>query len=402
MRSFAASFAAAVVLAAPAAAAQKAPPSILGVLWYQGRTTAVAKLDALTLAPLVQSAVVHGPAALVVRSPDGRRALFSLDEDGATLRVLDLDTMTWSAPFVAPGSSGETAVWTDDDRIVLLAGADPSWISVVDAKTGRQKLVRTLRQTVVAAAPTRRAIVAVLAPVGRIGRARLAVVDERGGVRSIPLRGITAGSKIVSSQPFRMRTRVPGLAVDPDGDRAVVVAASGSLVEVDLATLAPAAHRLAARTLAARRKSIEGTFRTARWFGRFVAVTGYDWDPSAPDRAEPVGLWFVDTRDWSARSVDPDATAAVVAGGHLVAVRDFWNADAQRLEGVEATGYDADARQVFDVFVPGMSWLSGTAGSLLYIAADNLARFEIVDAVTGAVVAPSVTPPQTTSILGDT
>jgi hypothetical protein len=113
-------------------------------------------------------------------------------------------------------------------------------------------------------------------------------------------------------------------------------------------------------------------------------------------------LWLLDTRDWSTRSLDRDATAVVVAGGHLVGVKDFWNADAQRLEGVEATGYDADARRVFDVFVPGMSWLSGVAGSYVYIAADNLARFEIVDAATGAVVAPSVTPAQTTSILGDT
>jgi hypothetical protein len=402
MRSFAASFAAAVVLAAPAAAAQQVPPSVLGVVWYEGRTTAVAKLDPLTLAPLAQSAAVQGPAALVARSPDGGRALFSVDEAGATLRVLDLDTMTWSAPFVAPATSGATALWRQDDRLVLLQSGDVSWISVVDPTTGRQKLVRMLRQIVVAAAPTRRSIVAVLAPTAKIGRARLAVVDERGGVRSIPLRGITAGSNIVSSQPFRMRTRVPALAVDPSGDRAVVVAATGSVVEVDLATLTATAHRLAARTLSVHRKSIEGTFRTARWFGPFVAVTGYNWDPSAPDRAEPAGLWFVDTRDWSARAVDPNATAAVVAGGHLVAVTDFWNADAQRLEGVEATGYDADAHRVFDVFVPGMSWLSGVAGSYVYIAADNLAHFEIVDAATGAVVAPSVTPARTTSIIGDT
>jgi hypothetical protein len=402
MRFFAASFAAAVVLAAPAAAAQKVPPSVLGVLWYDGRTAAVAKLDPLTLEPRAQSSVVNGPAALVARSPDGRRALFSVGEAATTLRVLDLDTMTWSAPFLAPGTSGEIALWTQDDGLVLLQSGDVSWVSVVDPTTGRQKLVRMLRQIVVAAAPTRRSIIAVLAPTAKIGRARLAVVDERGGVRSIPLRGITAGSKIVSSQPFRMRTRVPALAVDPSGERAVVVAATGSVVDVDLATLTPSAHLLAARTLAVRRKSIEGTFRTARWFGAFVAVTGYNWDPSAPDRAEPAGLWLVDTRDWSARSIDPNATAAVVADGHLVAVRDFWNADAQRLEGVEATGYDADARQVFDVFVPGMSWLSGVAGSYLYLAADNLAHFEIVDAATGAVVAPSVTPARPTSILGDT
>ena len=402
MRSFAALFAAAVVLAAPAAAARGAPPGVLGVLWYQGRTTAVAKLDPLTLAPLAQSAPVAGPARLLARAPDGRRALFSVDEAGTTLRVLDLDTMTWGPAFAGSGLSADTVLWTHDDRLVLIGSGTVSWIELADPHSGRQHLIRVFRYGVVNAVRTAHSIVALLAPPEKIGRARLAVVDDSGGVRSVALRGVTAGSKVISSQPFRMRMRTPGLAVSPDGEQAVVVPARGAVVDVDLSTMTTAMHRLAARTPAVHAKSIEGSARAAVWFGPYVAVTGYNWNPKRPDRAEPAGLWLLDTRDWSTRSVDPDATAAVVAGGHLVAVKDFWNADAQRLEGVEATGYDADARQVFDVFVPGMSWLSGVAGSYLYIAADNLAHFEIVDAATGAIVAPSVTPAQTTSILGDT
>jgi len=74
--------------------------------------------------------------------------------------------------------------------------------------------------------------------------------------------------------------------------------------------------------------------------GGLLAVTGEDLPASEPPggvRPVPYGLRLVDTRDWTIRTVDPDAQTFDVAGGLLLARR--WYA-ASGLNPIGVAAYD--------------------------------------------------------------
>jgi hypothetical protein len=167
--------------------------------------------------------------------------------------------------------------------------------------------------------------VLLLAPVDTIGAATLAVAAP-GGVRTVPL-PLDAGTDPPA-------VAQPGLAVSPDGSRAVVVPGGSRVLDVDLRTLAVAERELSEpvsllgrlrawlEPQALAKGPLEGPVRSAAWLpGDRIAVAGWDYR-QVGDRAmvsEAAGVRLIDTRDWSVRTLAEGATA--VAARRRLAAR---------------------------------------------------------------------------------
>jgi hypothetical protein len=177
-------------------------------------------------------------------------------------------------------------------------------------------------------------IAVLLGPVGGIGTARLALLGGDGGIRTVALDGITAGFERLDdgeSDPPRARQAVPGLAVEPTGRRAFVLAAGQPAAEIDLQRLAVGYHPLRRPTSPLRRlaswlvppaeaKEVSGPRRSAVWVGDgLVAVSGADarMDPKGYVE-DPSGLELVDTTTWTVRTVDRTASSASLVAGRLL------------------------------------------------------------------------------------
>jgi hypothetical protein len=156
------------------------------------------------------------------------------------------------------------------------------------------------------------------------GLARLVVVDGQGAVRSTGM-DVPAGA-----QPRSATFARPGLAVDPAGARAFVVAASGSVAEISLDAMAVQYREVReqvsllgrlARWLepAAEAKEFHpGPTPTAVWLGNGnLALAG---TTTAEGTSRPSGLALVDTRTWLRETLDPDVSRVTVSDGRLIAV----------------------------------------------------------------------------------
>src|SRR5712692_8680670 len=273
MRQVATIVVAAVVLAVPQAAAKGGPPSRLLGFVGSGKATAVVKLDALTLKPVSRAAPTGTEdPSLVALVAGGGRAAFSTTF--AALRFLDFRTMRWEFRLSDPGRPA-AAIWNYANRLVTLNQSSTAEVIVVDPTRRRFGAFRPLGGSLVASAVTGDRIVALVAPLEGIGQTKLAVVDDRGRVRTTPLPQIRAGSQTVGNGNGDVaRFEYPALAVD--ARQAVVIAADGTTADVRLDTLAVTAHELS-RSLASARKVANGSSRTARWIdANTIAVTGAD------------------------------------------------------------------------------------------------------------------------------
>jgi hypothetical protein len=195
--------------------------------------------------------------------------------------------------------------------------------------------------------------------------AGLAVVDDQGTVRSVPLRAVSAGYKEPAEQGGSEEVterREVGLAVDRAGGRAFVVAAGTPLAEVDLATLRVAYHglsqpasllqRLAGWLVpAAEAKLASGPLRSACWLGDgLLAVWGSDarvvkdagGEPTVAET--PSGLKLVDTRSWTVTQLHPEATAVRWHDGRLLAFGVRWY-EQERPGGIGLTLYGPGNRR---------------------------------------------------------
>jgi hypothetical protein len=374
MGRIAAALIAAVVLAAPQAAAKEGPmvPSRLLGFVAHGKKLSVVKLDASTLAP-VSKALPTGSAnvSYVARSP-GRGARVAFAAGASSLRFLDRTHMRWDGRVAFPGTPA-AALWNYANRLVTLT--ETAQVVVVDPTKQRLRTQRSVGGTLGAFTVAGDRIVAVVAPLDGIGPAKLAVIDDAGKARITPLPQIRAGSETLDNGSV-FRYEWPALAVDPSGTQAAVVSTQGTIVVVKLDTLAASVH--GARALAAVRKNANGSYRTAKWtLSGTVAVTGTDTTfDGVTERTTPAGLMLLDTRDWSARSVDADTsdlaynplTDALLAYGRNGLAR-----------------YGADGTERFRLSTVNATEPSFLAGTHVYFA-QNATRFTIVDAWAGHVV----------------
>jgi hypothetical protein len=342
--------------ASSAAPADRSAGPVLGVVWdgKEGAETAeLVWLHPLTLRPRPGRRLAlgdHGVGWAV--APDQSLALLAGGGDSNDGRLLVVDPRRlrrlgairlrewWEWPFASS--------WVGRSRVVLAGSSlidrpekdlSAVVVTVVDPLERRVRSQRKLTGQLLASGRLPDGLVLLLGPPDGIAPTRLVVADGRGRVRAAPLPGIIAGFQEPSdwsSPPSSSRRAQPGLAVDPAGRRAFVVAAGAPVAEIDLATLGVAWHPLDERAglvgrladwllPAAEAKSVHGPVRLAAWLGNgLLAVWGHDdsrpavHGPTVEQWRRPAGLQVIDTRSWTATTIDPRASGAVVARGRLL------------------------------------------------------------------------------------
>jgi hypothetical protein len=354
----------------PAARSARGP--VMAVLGDPGRM--LVQLDPNSLRPLPgRRLALTDTVAGYAWSPDGSTLVLG-DTDTDALFLVDARRMrTLGKLWLDVPNSPHWFGWLGPRR--LLAVVDQP-LRDPDAKLGDTAVVvvdplarRVLRrqnlhggvQTAVFAGD--RAVL-LTTPSQGVGMAGLAVVDDQGMVRSVPLRAISAGYREPtegSSEGVTERREV-GLAVDGAGGRAFVVAAGTPVAEVDLATLRVTYHGLSRPASLLRRlagwfvpaaeaKLASGPLRSACWLGGgLLAVWGSDarvvkdagGEPTVQET--PSGLKLVDTRSWTVRQLHPEATAVRWHDGRLLAFGVRWY-EQERPGGIGLTIYGPGDRR---------------------------------------------------------
>lgn len=364
--------AATLVMAAPQAAAKPGHDTVLGFV-TQGRTQVLTQLDALTLQPRGRGVAVGTDSATVIAHEPRSGRVAVAGGDWVRLRIVDLAAgrvlRTVDLAGRYGGGSVAAGLWPQPSRLVLLTTGNDAGVFTVGLGRRTSLRWRSLDGPLVAWAKTSTSLLALLAPREGLGPARLAVVDAAGRVRTVDLPGVVAGWTAPEGDDYLVRMQLPGLAVDPSGTRALVVPASGPLVEVDLASLRATPHPTRALSKLAR-----GSQRSAVWFApNLVAVTGTDGDGEQHEWT-PAGLTLIDTRDWSTRFVEEGVHGTMLAGGTLVAC------------GRGLTGYAASGARTFHALDETAPTSMAAGAGYAYLTSD-FRSFTVVDTTTGEVVA---------------
>lgn len=372
---------AALLLVATAGGAQTRP-LVLGVSW-EG-VGKLAWLDARTLKPSGRSvAIGPPPTGVAARSPDGRTIALSSGTK-AELRFVDVRALRATGRLAIGGTGSlRESIWPSPNRLVAVRSGLDAEVVVVDPRARRVLERRPLEGQPMYVIPAARRLVALFAPQGAIGQARLAVVDENASVRTLPLPRVEAGFVPPRSEREVGRHASPGLAVDPRGTRAVVVTPE-AVLEIDLDAMAIVRqHRAAMRAPAGVMKVIEGWGRGVVWLrDDTVAVTGWT-DVVEGDRVKHVttGVELVDLATGARRSLDPTARWMMRAGSVLLT-----------FGGPALRGYDLAGKQRFELLRGRDTAYVQTAGRWIYVGRDNSTAFTVVDARAGEVVGTARTP----------
>ncbi len=378
----------------PGPRAGSAGGPVLGIVGDQGRL--LVQFDPRSLRPLPGwRLVLADTVAGYAWSPD-RATLVLGDNDQDALYLVDARRMRALGKVWLP--LGDPGAELGDAAVVL-----------VDPLARRVLHRQNLHSRVHAAVFLGDRAVLLTTPVDRIGTAGLAVVDDRGGVRTVPLRAISAGFEEPTEHTSDSVTerREAGLAVDRAGGRAFVVTAGAPVAEVDLATLRVAYHGLSQpasflRRLArwfvpaAEAKLASGPLRSACWLGDgLLAVWGSDArvvrDASGQPGVEetPSGLKLVDTRRWTVRQVHPEATAVRWHGGRLLAFGVRWY-EQERPGGIGLTIYGPGDRRPSRLFTNRPVHEVHVNGDLAYAASwaneFNKSEVAVVDLRSGRVL----------------
>ena len=378
--------------------------TVLGVTW-RGGAARIARLDPVSLEPVAAAGLAAGrdPVAVWAFSPDRSRVALG-DMASPTIRLVDVRRLAEVRILRLPAGVGAASElsWPLGDRIVALVPAPTARVFVFDARAGRITARGEVGGSVVAAARWKRGLVLLAsrrAPDNAIGPAALVLADASGRVRSVDLPGVRAGFGATArkgSDETVVRQLVPGLAVDPSGERALILPPGNAAVEVDLETRAARWHALTEPvSLLARLRAwldppahakapVLGPARDARWIGDgLVAVAGSDLRPAREAGAEPVerpaGLRIVDTRRWTVRTLDAHATAFTFAPGAEALV-----AHGGAPGGVRVYGVDGNDR--FRLFAGRRAFVIGAAGRYAYVGLDDGDPVAVVDAAAGRVL----------------
>jgi hypothetical protein len=391
---------------APGSAASSERSMVFGLLW-KGERAALARLDARTLRPVGRRIEVGGGGSQ--RLSPSRRILVA-----ASAVVDDPSTASWRSELslvdarklrrlgrLRLRASGLVSdiVWYRPERFVVLLD-DPARVVAVDRRPLRARAARPLGGTVVATDAKAGRLVVLLAPDRSIGPSRLAIVESDGRVRLLELGEIHSGwkpVKLADGTPTT-RQRIPGLAVSPDGERAVVVPAGNRIADVELDSLRVSYHELSEPASLLSRlsdwlepeadaKTVDGPDRFARWIGNDqVAVTGTTY-PGVLDGgidAARTGLRLIDTSDWSVRTLAKEAAAIVVACDLVLAYA--WPTSA-RDDGIGLRAYGPDGKQRFYLFGnQPLDWVEPGC-PYAYVPRHGGTRFDVVDLRSGRVVA---------------
>jgi hypothetical protein len=211
-----------------------------------GHRRGLLKLDPRTLEPLPGRPVPRG--GLFFRawslSRDHSKLVFGPEPGPARLRFVNLERMHLFADDLrlAPRRVVVAAAWpaTRPALAVTEGSCCPleATLHVVDPVAGRVVARRRLHGSIQGIARFRNGLVLLLGPGRSVGASRLAVIDARGGVRSVSLPRTRTGHGGPGEE------RYPGLALDPVQGRAFVVGAGEPVAEVDLDSMRVSYHDL--------------------------------------------------------------------------------------------------------------------------------------------------------------
>lgn len=295
--------------------------------------------------------------------------------------------------------------WLHPRRLLAVVGVDVSderELVVVDPVARRVLRRVSIAGYVAGVGRTDERLVLLLGSLGTFSPARVAVADREGEVRvATAARTVLGTVTDDSSGEYRARTIEPGLAVDPDGERAYLLPRAGPIAEIDLGIMDVAYHEVDRPTLLGRlwdslfpdaqAKVLEGPVLHARWLGEgMIAVSGIEYSsrrraggPELPTQT-PVGLTLVDTRSWTSRLLEQGSSGFAVGPGAIVAQGGRWDGEQERGfgPGLRAFGFDGSERWRLhpDRYV----WMD-TAGAFGYAYVGERA-VEVVDLWTGAIV----------------
>jgi hypothetical protein len=370
MRRIAAGIALALTVAAQAAAKEPVRAPVLVIDWKLDQGTLVS-VDPVSLERASDRALPLGTLPQVLaRSPDGRHVAVLEHTGYPQLLVVDTQRMAVTRTLRTGYALG--AAWLRPHRLLFVE--DPGLLGIVDPLRPRAVRWKFFSGSVLRWARTQDSLLVLSGPARRgVGTAKLFVISADGGIRAMQLPGIAAGLDYEHE-----RVEVPALAVDPAGERAVVV--SGCLcavVEVNLRSRAVRLHALAARQLA---KAGSGPMLTAAWLrDDRVAVAGTRLEEH---QSSPLGLALLDTHNWSLRRVDPRAAYVVRAGDGVIA-----------LGTPGLTAYSVDGLSGFS---DPKAWSVSVSGTYAYVRGDGAT--DVVDIATGSVIA---TTPKQITVVGD-
>lgn len=374
---------------------------------------ALTRIDPATLRPLGPRLTIQFEASAF--SPD-RGTLAITGPVSTQLRLVDLRRMRLVPRGVDLGRMTyvDTLHWLDAGTIAVATWGAPPRLLAIDVAGRRIAARRDLPGQVFARVRTQDALVLLVGPAERIGASTLVVVDGD-GVRTARLGQIAAGyANVGSGQSGEHRKVAPGLAVDPDGRRAVVVPPSGRVAEIDLASLSVRYHELTRPVSLLGRvrdwlepqafaKSTAGPERYASWVGdsavAVVAIEQVGIDERSGEHRQlgrARGVELIDTRRWTVRTLSERAGGAAVAGdtvlvygGAFAAGAPFSADDGPRVTGLR--GFGAGGREHFSILRSREVGHVQTAGRYAYATARGPVGVTIVDAATGRVVAEAPT-----------
>jgi len=335
------------------------PRPLYGVNW-QG-SLGLVRVDRDTLRPLAGRRIPLAREPLGWSfAPDRSRMVLGSTARGARLRLIDLRSMrSLGDVVVTRRGSGVATAWAGPRRVLAVVvtpgccGAGDTIVAGVDARRRRVVWRRTLGGSLQAGERFRGGLLLVLGRRGRsVGSSRLVQVGPRGGIRSAALPEIRSGTE---SSGRVTESWNPGLAVDRSSGRAFVVQAQAPVAEVDLSTFQVRSHPLGLGARAA--DAVVGPTRHALWLGHgLLAVTGSDSSSSTGDpegggsgRAAAAGLTLVDTRRWSARTIDARTTDVVLVSDTLLASTFLPDSLSQTTLGSGLTGYSVDGGRKFHI-----------------------------------------------------
>jgi hypothetical protein len=323
----------------------------------------------------------------------------------AVLRFVDASTLKPLGRLVLGAGWVQKVAWVAPDRLLVLQVHDGSnELVVVDPQALRVVVREAVPGDLVAIERAADRLVLLLAPHGRIGVATLAVASPNGSLTTVSLDRTYAGfegSPDGGPETPIAHHRTPGLAIDPDARRAIVVGAGEPAAEVLLDSLAVSYHSLTRASLLSRlgrwlepdalAKGSDGPSRYASWLGNgLVAVAGSDERlyESASGRQEsstPSGLQLLDTSTWSVRTLAPGADSFTRAGAWLLATGTRWSSETQEQRTIGLAGFGPDGALRFRTLKRQNVYVDFVYRGRAYVEAESSGGV-IVDARSGRTV----------------
>ena len=354
---------------------------------------------------------LFNPGTAWTYSPHGNVLAIATERGGeagdpvSSLQLIDPHVLSRLATVKLGYGHVAQLAWADNRvNAVVQRWCCPASLDVVGVNAETAKIVsqQTFQNALVGSSRVGSTLVLLLAPPVGIGTATLAVVDPSGAIHTVSLNQIQAGSDLPDEDnpaAANLHQNRPGLAVDPDGNRAFVVPASGSVAEISLATLSVSYHALAEPVSLLGRlhswaepkavaKGISGPTRAARWLGSgVIAVTGGDEAVTAtPGEMHitwtPAGLKLIDTNTWGAKLIDRGADSFTVDRDQLLATGAAWDTTGNR-QGMGLADYGFDGTRRLAVLGGHPAVVTLVFRGRAYVGVDDERSIKVVDLESG-------------------